>query len=163
MNLDIGKGMCSILFVLIIIFIGLLRNPVETFMGGPSSTDAMVNSSMISKLLVPLWKGIFAGLPAMSNVARSVTGAMGDASAAMDPDTKYVAANSSRIFDQLMGYIYKVPELESRILSLENRSTEGGPQSTAAGFSNKNDDKGVFDAKLVDKIGAMVRGTALGV
>jgi len=133
MNLDIGKGMCSILFVLIIIFIGLLRNPVETFMGGPSSTDAMVNSSMISKLLVPLWKGIFAGLPVMSNVASSVTGAMGDASAAMvnarndmDPDTKYVAANSSRIFDQLMGYIYKVPELESRILSLENRSTEGG-------------------------------------
>jgi len=133
MNLDIGKGMCSILFVLIIIFIGLLRNPVETFVGGPSPTDAVVNSSMISKLLVPLWKGIFAGLPAMSNAASSVTTAMGDASAAMvnarndmDPDTKYVVENSSRIFDQLMGYIYKVPELESRILSLENRSTRGG-------------------------------------
>jgi len=133
MNLDIGKGMCSILFVLIIIFIGLLRNPVETFVGGPSPTDAVVNSSMISKLLVPLWKGIFAGLPAMSNAASSVTTAMGDASAAMvnarndmDPDSKYVVENSSRIFDQLMGYIYKVPELESRILSLENRSTRGG-------------------------------------
>ena len=33
MNLDIGKGMFSILFVLIIIFVGLLRNPIETFVG----------------------------------------------------------------------------------------------------------------------------------
>jgi len=110
-----------------------LRNPVETFMYGAQPTDAMVNSSMISKLIVPLWKGILGGLPSIQKASDSVTSAMGEASAAMvnagndmDPDAKYVVENSSRIFDQLMGYIYKVPELESRILSLENRSTEGG-------------------------------------
>ena len=170
MNLDIGKGMLSILFVLIIIFVGLLRNPVETFVGGygtDSNTIPRINSSIIAKLFTPLGMGIFTGVPAMKdvvsnairksygsmdgytkemvnklftplgmdifagmpNMMKDVSDAMKNSYDSMDPETKetvnFIKKNPSIIFDKLMENIYKVPDLESRISSLENNSQGG--------------------------------------